>query len=158
MIIDTLASALDNCLYPPVLRNVLQAIQTQHPSSLAPGKYEIQGEDIYFSVVEGETKPLHEQQPEYHRKYIDIHWVLSGKEIIGAGPCNLSLVEENTTFKQEHDIGFYHTIYGETLIQLHPGELAIIFPQELHRPMCTLTTPNALRKIIVKVNSALLSV
>jgi beta-galactosidase beta subunit len=32
----------------------------------------------------------------------------------------------------------------------------VIFPLELHRPMCTFGVPSPLRKIVVKIDSALL--
>ena len=47
-------------------------------------------------------------------------------------------------------------ISSETLIHLHPEEIAIIFPGELHRPMSSLGAGAPLRKIIIKINSALI--
>ena len=50
------------------------------------GKYPIEGDLIYFSVFDGKTKPLEEQRPELHARFIDVHIVLKGVEIIGASP------------------------------------------------------------------------
>jgi len=44
----------------------------------------------------------------------------------------------------------------ETLINLRPGELVILFPGELHRPMATLGKPAALRKIVAKIDAGLI--
>ena len=89
MIIDTLEQAAKNPLYPAVIRNTLQTIQANNPQTQAVGKYAIQGEEIFYSVMESETRDFNAQQPEFHRQYIDIHLVLAGEEIIGAGPIRL---------------------------------------------------------------------
>lgn len=156
MIIDTLIEGANNPLYPTVIRQTLQAIADHNPQTLAPGKYEIRGDSIYFSVINSETRPFEKQQPEYHRQYIDIHIVLAGEEIIGAGVRGLPQ-EAIDPFDDKNDIGFCQHIESETLIHLQPGELAVIFTHELHRPMCTLGTPAPLRKIVVKLDHALLS-
>jgi hypothetical protein len=65
-------------------KKALQVIALQDPHALPPGKYTVDGDNLLFTVVEGQTHPLTEQRPEYHRQYIDIHIVLAGVEIIGA--------------------------------------------------------------------------
>lgn len=155
MIIDTLTAAAKNAFYPPVIRKALQAVIGQEPHSLPPGKYTIDGDNLFFTVVEGETRPLAEQRPEYHRQYLDIHIVLAGEEVIGAGNKGLEIIEDGP-FNQAHDIGFCTQISSETLIHLHPFELAILFPGELHRPMGAIAAGAPLRKIIVKIDNALL--
>lgn len=155
MIIDTLAAAANNTLYPPVIRNALQAVIAQDPLSLPEGKYTVDGDNLFFTVAEGETRPLAEQRPEYHRQYIDIHIVLVGEEIIGAGNKGLTITPDGP-FNAAHDIGFCEHISSESLIHLHPLELAILFPGELHRPMSALDAGARLRKIVVKINNDLL--
>lgn len=155
MIIDTLAAATNHPFYPPVIRKALQAVIAQDPHALPAGKYTVEGDNIFFTVVEGETRPLAEQRPEYHRQYIDIHIVLTGEEIVGAGNKGLNISEDGP-FNEAHDIGFCEYISSETLIHLHPEELTVLFPGELHRPMGSLGAGAPLRKIIVKIDHALL--
>ena len=155
MIIDTLTRAEKNAFYPAVIRKALRAVIQQEPHSLPPGKYIVEGDNLFFNVVEGETKPLAEQRPEYHRQYIDIHIVLAGEEMVGAGNKGLNISEDGP-FNEAHDIGFCEYISSETLIHLHPEELTVLFPGELHRPMGSLGAGAPLRKIIVKIDHALL--
>lgn len=155
MIIDNFTHALTNPCYPDAIRRALAGIQAQHPTSLSVGKYPIEGDGMFFTVMEGETQPLTERQPEYHRQYIDIHLVLAGEEVVGAGVAGLPITPTRP-FDSAHDIGFCTTIESETLIHLQPGELAIVFPQELHRPMATCAAPAPLRKIVAKIDIALL--
>lgn len=126
MIIDTLTAAAENELYPPVIRQALQAVLQQQPHALPPGKYTVESDNVFFTVVEGHTRPLSEQRPEYHRQYLDIHIVLKGEEIIGAGNKGLPVVEDGH-FNTTQDIGFCQAIDSETLIHLYPEELAILF-------------------------------
>lgn len=155
MIIDTLTGAEKNTFYPAAIRQALRAVIQQAPHTLPAGKYTVDGDNIFFNVVEGESRPLAEQRPEFHRQYIDIHIVLAGEEIIGAGNIGLKIIPDGA-FNTAHDIGFCTQISSETLIHLHPEELAILFPGELHRPMGSLGAGAPLRKIIVKVDSGLL--
>ncbi|MBJ3813887.1 DUF386 domain-containing protein [Shimwellia pseudoproteus] len=156
MIIDALATAATNPLYPAAIRQMLATIIEHRPAELPAGHYQVQGKQMFFNVVEGETKPLESQKPEFHRQYLDIHIVLEGNEVIGAGVLGLPLTLSEP-FNDAHDLGFCPAIPGETLIHLQPGELAVIFPGELHRPMATCQTPAALRKIVAKIDCALLS-
>lgn len=154
MIIDNLDSAALNPVYPQVIRHALQAILAHQPQHLANGKYPIEGELVYFSVFDGKTKPLEEQRPELHARYIDVHILLEGEEIIGAAPLGQHQ-QADGEFDEANDIGFFNGMGCETLIKLQPGELVILFPGELHRPMATLGEPAALRKIVAKIDISL---
>lgn len=48
MIIDTLAAAAKNALYPPVIRNALHAVIAQDPLSLPAGKYTVDGDNLFL--------------------------------------------------------------------------------------------------------------
>lgn len=155
MIIDTLSAAAEKLFYPPVIRRVLRTIMLQEPATLPSGKYTIEGDNIFFNVVEGHTLPLAQQKPEYHRQYIDIHIVLDGSEIIGCGNKGLPIIDTED-FDKKKDLGFCQPVESETLIHLQPSELAIIFPGEVHRPMSALDAGAPLRKMVVKINHDLL--
>lgn len=156
MIIDKLENAAQNPVYPTVIRHALQAIIANCPQQLANGKYPIEGELIYFSVFDGKTILLEEQRPELHARYIDVHIVLEGEEIIGAAPVDQQQ-QQDGGFDEQNDIGFYKNMGCETLIKLRPGDLTILFPGELHRPMATLNEPAALRKIVAKIDMSLIT-
>ncbi|WP_227521251.1 YhcH/YjgK/YiaL family protein [Raoultella sp. T31] len=58
---------------------------------------------MFFTVVKGQTHPLTEQRPEYHRQYIDIHIVLASVEIIGTGNKALPFAPDGP-FKEAPEI------------------------------------------------------
>lgn len=155
MIIDTLARAAVNPLYPAIIRRLLQALE-QHPlAQLATGRYAIDGDALFFSVIEGRSRPLHEQRPELHRRYVDVHLLLEGEEVIGASPLDSRQLSDGP-FNEEGDIGFYRGMGEESLIRLRPGDIVLLFPGELHRPMATLGIPGRLRKVVAKIDASLL--
>ncbi len=48
MIIDTLTAAAENELYPPVIRQALQAVLQQQPHALPPGKYTVESDNVFL--------------------------------------------------------------------------------------------------------------
>lgn len=80
MIIDALTTAVNNRFYPAAIRKMLASIIENEPYNLPVGHYQVQGKQMFFNVVEGETKLLADQKPEFHRQYLDIHLVLKGKK------------------------------------------------------------------------------
>ncbi|WP_145573619.1 YhcH/YjgK/YiaL family protein [Yersinia mollaretii] len=155
MILDELKSAANNPWYPEVIRRTLATISQMDLVNLPAGEQEIEGREIYLNHIIAATKPLYEQAPELHRYYIDIHILLEGSEVIGASPSAQGQ-RPTMDFDTERDYGLFEGITSETLLTLAPGDIALLFPGELHRPMGTLGEVAPLRKIVVKVANHLL--
>ena len=155
MILDELKIAVNNPLYPDVIRRTLAAISQLDLANLPAGEQEIEGREIYLNHIIATTKPLYEQAPELHRYYIDIHILLEGSEVIGASPSTQGQ-RPTMDFDSERDYGLFEGISTETLLTLAPGDIALLFPGELHRPMGTLAEVGPIRKIVVKVAAHLI--
>jgi biofilm protein TabA len=155
MILDELKSAANNPIYPDVIRRALTAICKMDLVNLPAGEQEIEGREIYLNHIIATTKPLYEQAPELHRYYIDIHILLEGSEVIGASP-SAQRQRPTMDFDSERDYGLFEGITTETLLTLAPGDIALLFPGELHRPMGTLGDVAPIRKIVVKVANHLI--
>lgn len=155
MILDELKSAANNPWYPEVVRRTLATISQMDLVNLPAGEQEIEGREIYLNHIIAATKPLYDQAPELHRYYIDIHILLEGNEVIGASPSAQGQ-RPTMDFDTERDYGLFEGITSETLLTLAPGDIALLFPYELHRPMGTLGEVAPLRKIVVKVANHLL--
>ncbi|CNF56857.1 YhcH/YjgK/YiaL family protein [Yersinia mollaretii] len=155
MILDELKSAANNPWYPEVIRRTLATISQMDLVNLPAGEQEIEGREIYLNHIIAATKPLYDQAPELHRYYIDIHILLEGNEVIGASPSAQGQ-RPTMDFDTERDYGLFEGITSETLLTLAPGDIALLFPGELHRPMGTLGEVAPLRKIVVKVANHLL--
>lgn len=118
-------------------------------AELPLGRQEICGDEVFANIQSYETVPAASKHYEAHRRYFDIQYVISGEEAIAVAP----LVEVEPL--QEFDEGNDFCLYGEpkscAWIPLHAGELAILGPEDAHKPGCSLEGPVAVRKVVVKV-------
>lgn len=84
---------------------------------------------------------------ETHRKFIDIQYIVSGKELIGLTNVKKTTVVE--PYDTENDIEFeVGTEY--TLLKAIPGRFFIFFPEDAHMP-CMKDDEGKVRKIVIKV-------
>jgi biofilm protein TabA len=143
-------------LYPEAIQQGVEFIRNNDVLSMEPGKYPIQGDDLFALIQEMTTAPKAERRPESHRNYTDIQYLASGSEIIGvarAGEGNI--VEEDLL--DEKDIVFYSEVQEETDVILSPGMFAVFFPADVHRPGCSVTADVPIRKVVIKIHPKLLS-
>jgi len=120
--------------------------------NLAPdapeGKHEIDGTDLFAAVQSYETAPPEAKKWEGHRLYADIQYVLAGEEIIYHRDI------ARLTVKTEYNPAKEYTIYEgpeDQALIMRPGNFAIFWPHDGHKPGCQLTTPTPVRKVVVKV-------
>ncbi len=117
---------------------------------LPAGKHEISGDQVYALVSEGPTKELEGTKWEAHLKYIDIQYVVSGKEKIGVAPLSKALAIE--PFNTEKDIGFFEIPEPDCRYFLaEPGTFFIFFPQDAHRPGIRVKGNDTDKKIVIKI-------
>ncbi|HNR42112.1 MAG TPA: YhcH/YjgK/YiaL family protein [Bacteroidales bacterium] len=119
------------------------------PDDLEPGRHDIDGDNLYASVSEYISKDPEEAQYEAHRKYIDIQYVLSGKELIGLAPAS-ELDELLEEYDPEKDIEFM-TVRNPAMLNAVPGRLFFFFPGELHCPGLKDGENSPVKKVVIKV-------
>lgn len=127
----------------------LALLNEEYVQTAAEGKYEVQGEDLYFIVQEYQTKPIEEGRLEIHRRYMDIQYVVSGRECMGYHPFD-GLTEEQP-YDGQKDIAFYRRPAAFSRIVLEAGMFAIFWPHEPHMPCRAVDGPEKVKKIVVKV-------
>ena len=59
-------------------------LQNTDLENLAPGKYEIDGKNVYANVTEYTTIPWEEAKYESHHDYTDIQYMITGTETISS--------------------------------------------------------------------------
>ena len=121
--------------------------------SLPNGEYEVEGRAIFARVNTYETEAREEKKPESHIKYIDVQFLVAGKESIGLCPLTEEhkLVED---YAEEQDLLFYEKAHNENYVNMKAGDIAIFFPWEIHRPGCNLDGEKAqVKKVVVKVRN-----
>ena len=116
-------------------------------SQMELGRYELDGDNIFYMVQSYETDP-DKTISEAHKKYIDIQFMVNGEEIIGVAPISCEKTE--TEAKPENDVWFYEC---ETEpLTLFSGSFMVLYPNDLHCPgVATNNKPMTCRKVVVKV-------
>ena len=118
-------------------------------SGLELKRYDIDGNNLYASVSEYLTKNEEDARYEAHQKYIDIQYVVSGKELIGVAPMSQKK-DVLEPYDSTKDIEFLTVTGGENRPAM-PDRFFIFFPEDAHRPGLKDTENSPVRKIVVKV-------
>ena len=85
---------------------------------------------------------------EAHKKFADIHFVLSGSEkILLAPPESLA---ESTAYDEQKDIGFY-TGKCSAEVVLQKGMFLVCYPQDAHMVLVKTGVDECIDKLVVKV-------
>ncbi|MEO5995549.1 MAG: YhcH/YjgK/YiaL family protein [Chitinophagaceae bacterium] len=125
-------------------------LKDQDLETIKPGKYPIDGEDVFASVSEQFNFELDKTTWESHRKYNDIQYVIKGGETIGITDPSTATV--TVDYNEMQDITFYNA--EGTLHSFQPGVFFIFFPQNLHRPCIKAGAADTVKKIVLKIRTA----
>jgi len=131
-------------------KKAVEFLQTTDLENLAPGKYEIDGKDVFANVVEYETIPWEDAKYEAHKNYTDIQYVITGEEIMSYAP--VKVLTEKTEYDSVKDaVYFTNDVHGIDLLT-KAGCYAIFNPWDGHKPKAMNGTPAPVKKVIVKIN------
>lgn len=147
MIIDKLSNYKTYAGVSKRIAKAFEYLSKTDLKSLAVGKYEIEGAEVYASVSEYNSKEEGKGKWEAHEKYIDIQYIIEGAEQMGY--ANISKFKANVEYNPVKDIVF-GTAEGE-LVTVNKGMFAIFFPQDAHMPSMAIGESKPVKKIVVKV-------
>jgi YhcH/YjgK/YiaL family protein len=147
MILDQITNASLYQFKNPRLARGLEFLQSENVAILPPGRIDLEGDHLFALVQEYPTRIESECFWEAHRKYIDIQYLITGKERIDYAP--LSLLEITKPYDLTKD---RLELFGNgSRLQLSVGMFAIFFPHDAHRPCMATPIPAPVKKIVVKV-------
>lgn len=147
MILDKLENSDFYSCISNNLRNGFEFLKNTDLNMLEPGRYEIDGENVFALVSEYESKNHDDCRLEAHHTYADIQYMVSGREAIGYAPLNQQIV--TSAYAPEKDIVFF---VGETNpLILEAKMFAVFFSQDIHRPCMQIAGPEKVKKVVVKV-------
>jgi len=125
-------------------------LKNHNLETLAAGRYEIDGDNVYAMITENPTKNLDSTKWESHHNYIDLHLVIKGEEKIGVAPVkNLTVTMPYDALK---DLANYSG-EGKFYTAL-PGTFFLFFPGEAHRPNITTNGNKPDKKLVIKIRYA----
>ena len=151
MIIDTIENAAQ---YEKLLPGIGKAMKILNNKLLRlahkpDGRYEIDGENLFYLIQRYTTKPIEQAMVESHQKYIDVQYVVSGKEMIGYAPT--AWLEVDTPCDKEADAAFYKKNNKITHLKLVGGMFCVFYPADAHMPCCQLDGAAEVHKVVVKI-------
>jgi YhcH/YjgK/YiaL family protein len=117
---------------------------------LAPGKYVIDGDNVYATITEAPSKTFEQSAWESHRKYIDLQYVVTGQEKIGLSPLSETTV--TAPYDDSKDIAHY-TAKGK-FYTATPDEFFLFFPNDAHRPNILVDGYDVVKKLVIKIKYA----
>lgn len=131
------------------LERAFEFLETASVESKATGRYAIDGDRLYATVVEDKTRAVETAQFEVHRKYIDVHYLVRGRELIGsANPAGLRVAKP---YSPEVEAALYERPAKYKRLMLKPGEFTVFFPGQAHMPGCYVDKSEDIRKVVVKI-------
>ncbi|HNC23653.1 MAG TPA: YhcH/YjgK/YiaL family protein [Opitutaceae bacterium] len=149
MILDTLDQASTYHALSPRFAAAFAFLRTVNERTTV-GRHEIAGDDIYAFVQQHATTPVEKRVYESHRRYIDIQYMVRGRELMYWAPLPL-LKTVTMPFDAEKDAALYALIPEGVPVRVTPGQFAIFFPEDGHIPSCSWDAPAEILKVVVKV-------
>ena len=134
----------------PDLKKAFAFLHRQDLSGLPDGKAEIDGERVYAIIQRYETIKTETPKFEFHRKYIDVQFIVSGEETIGWAPVERMTITE--AYNADKDICFGTVAARKwTPVRLQAGQLTVLRPEDGHAPKLAVGTASPVMKIVVKI-------
>jgi YhcH/YjgK/YiaL family protein len=149
MVVDKLENADLYAGLSAKIKRGLELLKGEKLSAKKDGRYEIDGDELYYIIQRYTTKPVEEGRLEAHKKYIDIQFAASGEEVIGYSLIGQLNIEE--PYDEAKDVVFYEVPEKINTIKLSEGMFCILFPQDGHMPGCYSAGPSEILKVVVKV-------
>ncbi len=121
-------------------------IKKAERENLPVGKYEIDGKKVWASVQEYPSKDV--AKAEAHRNYIDIQYIVSGREYMEC--ADISECKSMVEYNPDKDVEFFDAS-SRVKMECKAGDFAIFFPNDVHTPGLKIGESAPVRKIVVKV-------
>lgn len=129
----------------PNLDLALEHITEEFLASVSKDRVELKGSDVYATRFTYETVPAEESFFEAHKKYLDIHIMLSGSERVEIAPP-----EKLEEFDRKDDFYAYRG-EGDYKLVLSPGDFLVVFPNDAHKIKMQVDGPETVTKAVFKI-------
>ena len=150
MIINSLSRSERTERLHPLFKKLFDYIRTHDLSQQPPGRIVLQGDDLFINLDQPQLRSRETQKLEVHRRYVDVHFPLSGAEEVGWRSLDTLPCESEAPFDEKNDFALY-AVPATVYFTVHPGEFYVMFPEDAHAPIIGEGT---LHKAIAKVRLA----
>lgn len=134
-------------ILPEDIKECLTYVREHDLISLEKGSYPIDGERLFVNIVEYETTTPENRFWEAHKSYLDVHYMLVGKEQIDV---NFIQKMEQKEYVPKDD---FLPMEGEKAghVTLKQGDFLVCYPDDGHRTAVQVGEPEKIKKAIFKV-------
>ena len=130
----------------PLLPQLFAYVKSHDLLHTPMGKIVLDGDKLFINNVNPECLAQEKQVLEVHRRYIDVHILLEGKERVG-----WRNTDDCKELAHPYDEGGDFATYFDkptTYIDMMPNDFLIVFPEDAHAPIIG---SGKIRKAIAKV-------
>lgn len=147
MIFDSIKSK-DNYKYFPLLFQALCFLDNLSAQELPDANTIIIENKLFCNPVILISKPEKECIYEAHRKYIDLHYIVSGAERIAT--AHITTLSSTIPYSSEKDIEFLEGA-ADGYYDLKPGQFMVCFPNDAHKVAIMKDQPINIQKVVFKI-------
>ena len=140
---------------PAAVVRALEALQTIDLGQKEPGRYDLEGDKLFYLVQDTELRLFEDSRTEAHARYADIQIPVSTTERFGFAVPQPELASVDDQLEAK-DLAFYAEPANEFFMNVNPGTFVVFLPKELHRPCLAVKDKMKIRKVVVKVHASLL--
>jgi YhcH/YjgK/YiaL family protein len=148
VIVTTLADSVPYGVLGSGVAAGLRWLREMDPG-IGDGRHAIDGDEVFALVSSYQTGPSTEKRFESHRVYVDLQYVAAGHERILHAPVAALPVE--TAYDPATDVVFYADPPFASSLLMRPGDLAVFYPGDGHKPGCMAGGRHEVKKVVVKV-------
>src|SRR5262245_27504458 len=131
--VDDLAGAPRYAGLHPLFARAFAFLQRPDLAALPDGKHTILDDRLFAIVARSQGRGAERALLEFHRRYIDIQYVLAGTDLIGWQPTS-RCQHVATPYDEIKEVGFFAD-RPATWISVAAGQFAVFFPDDAHAPL-----------------------
>lgn len=124
-------------------------LKTADLKSLPAGRFEIDGDNVYYMVSEYDSVPWDQSAYEAHEKYTDIQYVAAGSEIMTFSP--VEGMTPSDAFDAQKDVVHYTNDKPGIRFVIDEGGYMIFMPGDVHKSKTQNGKSAPVKKIVVKI-------
>lgn len=115
---------------------------------LTPGKHPVDGENSFANIQEAATRDIEKAGWESHRKYIDLQYVIRGKEKFGV--IDISKATVKNLYDEKKEYANYTAKDGKYYVG-EQGTFFLFFPHDVHSALIKVDGYDTIKKIVIKI-------
>lgn len=132
----------------PLLYQALSFLSNLEENELPEANTQLIENTLFCNPVTLTSKPEDQCIYEAHRKYIDLHYIISGIERIAT--ADITTLSTATPYSTEKDIEFL-TGNADGYYDLKPGQFMVCYPNDAHKVAIMASQPCDIQKIVFKI-------